>query len=353
MVFWAVLILSSYLTVVREQIRNNAPDPLLVSVDWHIWAIIAISVTSLIGSPLLLGKQAERELDPEVLEKVANILRENPATLRASSVGALYAHMDIRDADIRDMFQGDEVENTAYVDPAKVQMLLVTLFALFVYAAAVKVMLSKVVTGMLPATSDGFVALLAISHAAYLLSKVAILKRQKAAKEQAKIENAEISAREQPEKAKSAWNLASVRLDAYFRRNLAQINQIVVISILVMIVGFGFVLWGVILSSHQPKLTPTSWVAGIAGIVTQFIGATFMVIYRSTMTQANQFMHILDRINTIGIAVQVLDSIPDAETQLKNETRSQIVALLLSPNVSPQAPARRGQKQARTAKTST
>jgi len=41
------------------------------------------------------------------------------------------------------------------------------------------------------------------------------------------------------------------------------------------------------------------------------IGVTFMVIYRSTMAQANQFMEVLERINTVGMAVQILDTIPN------------------------------------------
>jgi len=53
-----------------------------------------------------------------------------------------------------------------------------------------------------------------------------------------------------------------------------------------------------------------------------------MMIYRSTMTQTNEFMSLLERINTVGMAVQVLDSIPESE-KLKNETRAKIVSLLL------------------------
>jgi hypothetical protein len=59
-----------------------------------------------------------------------------------------------------------------------------------------------------------------------------------------------------------------------------------------------------------------------------------MVIYKSTMTQANEFMVILERINTVGMAVQVLDSIPEGEVALKNQSRTKIVELLLSANIS-------------------
>jgi TRADD-N domain-containing protein len=76
----------------------------------------------------------------------------------------------------------------------------------------------------------------------------------------------------------------------------------------------------------------TSYLAACSGIITEFIGVTFMVIYRSTMAQANQFMEVLERINTVGMAVQILDAIPEQETQLKNSTRAEIVSLLLSIN---------------------
>jgi hypothetical protein len=133
-----------------------------------------------------------------------------------------------------------------------------------------------------------------------------------------------------PERIKFAWDVARVKLEAYFDRNLIQVNLVFWVAVFVMAVGFGFVLFGVVLSLNQPKVTSTSLVAAISGIITQFIGATFMVIYRSTMAQANEFMGVLDRINSVGMAIQVLDSIPESEGQLKNATRAQIVELLIA-----------------------
>jgi hypothetical protein len=133
-----------------------------------------------------------------------------------------------------------------------------------------------------------------------------------------------------PERIKFAWDVARVKLEAYFDRNLIQVNLVFWVAVFVMAVGFGFVLFGVVLSLNQPKVTSASLVAAISGIITQFIGATFMVIYRSTMAQANEFMSVLDRINSVGMAIQVLDSIPESEGQLKNATRAQIVELLIA-----------------------
>jgi hypothetical protein len=142
-----------------------------------------------------------------------------------------------------------------------------------------------------------------------------------------RIEKIEIKAEQAPEKAKFAWELASAKLEAYFDRNLSQVYSIFIVAITVMAVGFGFMLWGVTIASRNPEHN-TAWIAAVSGIITEFIGVTFMVIYRSTMSQANSFMQVLERINTVGMAVQILDSIPESEIKLKNSTRAELVNLL-------------------------
>lgn len=152
------------------------------------------------------------------------------------------------------------------------------------------------------------------------------------ATQERKIEQIAEKAEKEPEKTKFAWDLARVKLEAYFDRNLSQVQMIFFVAVAVMVVGFVFILWGVNLAITKPEVIKTSYIAAASGIITEFIGVTFMVIYRSTMAQANQFMEVLERINTVGMAVQILDAIPEKETELKNTTRAEIVSLLLSVN---------------------
>jgi hypothetical protein len=163
------------------------------------------------------------------------------------------------------------------------------------------------------------------------------LAREKA--EQSLIE-AKRQADANPEQARFAWDLARVKLEAYFDRNLIQVNLVFWLAVVVMAVGFSFVLAGIVLSYMQQVSTnahtSTPIVAAVSGIITQFIGATFMVIYRSTMAQANEFMTVLERINNAGMAVQVLDALPEG-TDLKNATRAQIAMLLLGTKIMPKA----------------
>jgi hypothetical protein len=160
----------------------------------------------------------------------------------------------------------------------------------------------------------------------------------------------------EPEKAKPAWDLGRVKLEMYFDRNLSQINYIFMLSVAVLIIGFGFILYGVshsissssidlqaaadilgetenpdVLASIIAQSSNTSGsVATLAGVVTEFIGATFLFIYRSTITQATAYTETLERIHSVGMAMQILDTISDESLELQDKTKSEMVKLLLN-----------------------
>jgi len=204
--------------------------------------------------------------------------------------------------------------------------------ALFYYLKGVSVFLVSLAILLFRDRISGEYAFLIMAAAGTILvftQVVATVRKTTQVTQEARerIERIEVKAEKEPEKVKFAWELASAKLEAYFDRNLSQVFAIFMVAIFVMLVGFGFVLWGVWLAIKTPGQN-TAWIAAISGIITEFIGVTFMVIYRSTMAQANSFMQVLERINTVGMAVQILDSIPEAEGQLKNTTRAELVSLL-------------------------
>jgi len=141
-----------------------------------------------------------------------------------------------------------------------------------------------------------------------------------------------------PNKVKPVWDLARVTLESYFQRNLKQVRAIFYVSNLVMLAGFGVIVWGIRIAINDPNRIKIGLIASASGILTEFISLTFMAIYRSTMSQANEYVAVLERINTVGMAVQVLDSMDkqDKESaELKNVTRVDIIRLLLTPPGSP------------------
>jgi len=136
----------------------------------------------------------------------------------------------------------------------------------------------------------------------------------------------------QPENPRLAWDLARVTLEQYFNRNLQQVSQIFYASIVAMFVGFGLIVWGVILAIHQSSFENMAAILPAAsGVITEFISVTFMVVYRSTLQQANGYMAILEKINAVGMAVQIIETIPPTDP-LYSETRAAIAKQLLEQN---------------------
>jgi hypothetical protein len=175
---------------------------------------------------------------------------------------------------------------------------------------------------------SALVAMIGIAQA--LFSQVK--QNKKSAEQQyVRIIHLEKKAEEEPEKVRFAWDLARVKLEAYFDRNLNQVKAIFYVAIGVMAAGFAFIVWGIHAAVESPERVKIALIASASGIITEFIGVTFMVIYRSTMLQATQFMSVLERINTVGMAVQILDAMDEGSPNLKDQTRVDIIRLLLAP----------------------
>ncbi|MEA2786712.1 MAG: hypothetical protein QOF71_2816 [Candidatus Eremiobacteraeota bacterium] len=130
----------------------------------------------------------------------------------------------------------------------------------------------------------------------------------------------------------SVWTLARTRLDAYFARNLQQINYIFVLSVIVMLLGFAVMLVGVGFAIFVRGTERTgAFLPTVAGLITQFIGATFLFVYRSTIQQAIRYVQTLERMNTVGMAMSVLDSIKQSNSdELSDSTKASIALALLA-----------------------
>ncbi|UCF20934.1 MAG: hypothetical protein JSU87_05910 [Gemmatimonadota bacterium] len=144
------------------------------------------------------------------------------------------------------------------------------------------------------------------------------------------IERAEQRLRESPGEPLAAWDLARVKLESYLNRNLKHIRWIFGWTVLVMLVGFVVIGYGIVRVYEAPENLGPSVVATLSGVLIEFIGATFLVLYRSTLAQAKDFVNVLERINAVGMSVQILDQIEDHESNLRDETRAEIAKSLLS-----------------------
>jgi hypothetical protein len=181
----------------------------------------------------------------------------------------------------------------------------------------------------LPNAGSALVSVLGILAGAALTIVVAYRDAKKTAAAKVEYEAVERRARENPDEPSAAWDLARIKLESYLDRNLSQVSWIFVLVLLMMSVGFAMVGFGIWLIYKEPHTIGAAVVASVSGIVSQFIAGTFLLIYRSTMAQAREYVTVLERITAVGMSIQILQSIEGAEPQLRNSARAELARDLL------------------------
>jgi hypothetical protein len=202
-VLWTWVILSAFTTVALARVGDSIAhsgsygDPLGIRLPVLLWALMGISVSSAVGSPLLKTAKIQRtEADDQRRERQAsmqsdrgepasaatyakalrNITRDDPETAAATeSKGAIVKKKHWRLARFSDVFMGEEVSNFEYVDVSKVQNSFFTMVAVVAYGVALVVEMATVSSiasfSAFPDLPDALVALIGISHAGYLTDK--------------------------------------------------------------------------------------------------------------------------------------------------------------------------------------
>lgn len=216
---WTVIVVGAFLVAGLANTRLEEDEPLLLAVPEELWIVMGISLTSLLGSPLIKATKAAKVIDdkyaktkleqaqvlpapsptttPEPIAATGSTTPETdaitpaPETPAASTTeleraggnilkqgenvhaeGALEVNPTSKQSSWGDMFDGEEIGNFTEIDLGKVQMFYFTLILAVTYALAVGRMFS--VGGPfneLPSLDDSMIALLAISHGAYLANK--------------------------------------------------------------------------------------------------------------------------------------------------------------------------------------
>lgn len=174
-VLWTILVLSAFLTVALANISANAPSPLAIEVPQQLWLAMGISVTAMIGSPLILGLKTGQPTNKTALETTRQQLvdqhRLPPSEVVAQ--GQVLVNRDPSSASWSDIFCGEETGNGAHLDIAKIQMFYFTVILLVAYGVATAnlLVIPARPIASLPALDSSMIALLAISSSAYLTTK--------------------------------------------------------------------------------------------------------------------------------------------------------------------------------------
>lgn len=132
------------------------------------------------------------------------------------------------------------------------------------------------------------------------------------------------------EKSSSAiLELGRINLEKYLNINLQQSKWIFWFSVIIFFVGSYFIFNGIQRGFDKGAELGVTIVSTISGIIINFISASFLVIYKSTSEQAKDYVKILEKINSVTLALQIMESLEDSDSIEKNNLKSQIISALL------------------------
>lgn len=173
MVAWTILILSAQISAVFARLASGVPSAVEIDIPPQLFAVMGISVTSLVASPLILNAKSGQDAGDGQAEATQTRLGD----AGHASIGKVYARDDPGQASWLDMFRGDEVSNAASPDIGKLQKFLITIVLLVGYGGAIWTMFAASHGGSglspLPDFGEKMVWLLAASHGGYLAYKAA------------------------------------------------------------------------------------------------------------------------------------------------------------------------------------
>ena len=147
MFLWTVLVLSAYLTAALSNVGLGSQTPLSISVPQTLLQAMGLSTLSLVAAPAVLHG----------VKKGTVTVKRKPADSRWT-----------------DLVRGEETANSASIDLAKLQLLLVTIVLVLGYAVVLGhayVDEHNVFVTSLPKIDAAFVVMLGISHVGYLATK--------------------------------------------------------------------------------------------------------------------------------------------------------------------------------------
>src|SRR5262249_8688294 len=147
------------------RMQHDAVSALDIAVPDTIWALLGISATSLIGSPLIKSSQQETQTpNAEAIQKFASAQGRSADEIAVD--GKVVKNKSIQQAGLVDIFMGEYVDDFALLDLAKIQMFFFTILLVIAYGTAVGSLLrTDPLPGSLPDLGAGMLPLLGISHA--------------------------------------------------------------------------------------------------------------------------------------------------------------------------------------------
>jgi len=173
-VLWTVLILADYATILLGRAWQgmslvDAKD--LLRPD--LLMLMGISYGSAVGTSIVNANKAGKRTPPTAVADAQANLGDEAGNFTAAQ-GVMYKNKDISDANVGDLFQGDELADAHTTDLSKVQMFFFTIVSAVVFLGTADAMFTNMKSigdVLIPQLPENLIALMGISHAAYLGNK--------------------------------------------------------------------------------------------------------------------------------------------------------------------------------------
>ncbi|HXP93467.1 MAG TPA: hypothetical protein VN905_08335 [Candidatus Binatia bacterium] len=129
----------------------------------------------------------------------------------------------------------------------------------------------------------------------------------------------------------STWDVALGTLENFWNTNKVQNGQVFVLSVGATVLGFLVLIVSIVLKAFNIGQSQDD-IAIIAGVLSQFIGATLLIVYRSTVSQSSRFAEALERILTAGMSAAIVETIEGSEPEViavRNKYRGEVAIEIL------------------------
>ena len=148
MVMWTGLVIVTFVAIADQKISNGVPAPLDIGVPDTLWVLMGISITALIGSPIIKNTNyVSVSDDPTQIARLKKL--QEDLTSYQTTDGTEVTNRKPEQAKFADLFRGEEVGNYKLPDLGKIQLFLFTLIVWATYAALIYQMLNRDVPGLL------------------------------------------------------------------------------------------------------------------------------------------------------------------------------------------------------------
>lgn len=191
MIVWTIIVLSGFLAAALSNVYlYRAGNSLAIAIPPQLWALMGITVTSLIGSPLILNDKKSQTPDPAQASRNLKRIAASPSAVRQdrnsttghalvattadkkeiTHEGVVVVNVQAQYASWSDLFTGEETGNVGHLDLGKIQMFYFTFIVVFAYAMILGSLFatSHAQISAFPQLDSSMVALLGISNAGYL-----------------------------------------------------------------------------------------------------------------------------------------------------------------------------------------